>query len=281
MESIQWHPVFAAAIKLELREYRDILNIIEEYQLNEKPLAVDILVIKKLSDRKILVNIAQIFTGHNIIEFKSPSDYLCIDDYYKVKAYAYIYKSQAEMVDGIKIDDMSITMVSSGFPRELAEHLKNARGMNINEQSDGIYYLEGDDIKAQIVVIEELPPKVNKYVKMITRKLKEVDEALEIMDEFDENTKDTEIGVLTDFITKRHMEAIMEVLEMGIALKLTEEQLARLDAINERAGRKQKYVEEKEIEIARKMLKTGDNIEKVQMVTDLSLEKIQQLTKEV
>ena len=68
---------------------------------------------------------------------------------------------------------------------------------------------------------------------------------------------------------------------MGVALKLTEEQLARLDAINERAGRKQKYVEEREIEIARKMLKTGDNIEKVQMVTDLSLEKIQQLTKEV
>lgn len=172
-------------------------------------------------------------------------------------------------------------MVSSGFPRDLAEHLKNVRCMNINQQSDGIYYLEGDDIKAQILVIEELPPKVNKYVRMITRKLKEVDEALEIMDEFDENAKDTEIGVLTDFITKRHMEAIMEVLEMGVALKLTEEQLARLDAINERAGRKQKYVEEKEIEIARKMLKTGDNIEKVQMVTDLSLEKIQQLTKEV
>jgi hypothetical protein len=90
MENIQWHPVFAAAIKLELRAYKDILNIIEEYQLNTKPLIVDILVIKKLVNKKIFVNIAEIFEEHNLIEFKSPDDYLCIDDYYKVKAYSYI-----------------------------------------------------------------------------------------------------------------------------------------------------------------------------------------------
>ena len=55
----QWHPLFTSALKLELRDYKDILNIIEEYQLSEKPLQIDILVIKKLAERKILVNIAR------------------------------------------------------------------------------------------------------------------------------------------------------------------------------------------------------------------------------
>ncbi len=49
MQDIQWHPVFAAALKLELREYYpDVIDIHEEYQLSTKPLEIDILVIKSL-----------------------------------------------------------------------------------------------------------------------------------------------------------------------------------------------------------------------------------------
>jgi hypothetical protein len=78
MELIQWHPVFAVALKLELREYKEYLDITEEYQLNAKPLVVDVLIIKKLTDKKILVNIAEIFETHNLVEYKSPSHYLSI-----------------------------------------------------------------------------------------------------------------------------------------------------------------------------------------------------------
>ena len=44
---IQWHPGFVAAMDMELREDRDILELESEHNLNRKPLEIDLLVIKK------------------------------------------------------------------------------------------------------------------------------------------------------------------------------------------------------------------------------------------
>lgn len=46
-ERMHWHPVFASALRLELQEYEDALDIQEEVQLSRKPLQIDILVIRK------------------------------------------------------------------------------------------------------------------------------------------------------------------------------------------------------------------------------------------
>lgn len=43
--NIQWHPGFAAAMDLELRENRNDLQYEKEYNLNTKPLEVDLLII--------------------------------------------------------------------------------------------------------------------------------------------------------------------------------------------------------------------------------------------
>lgn len=44
---IQWHPGFAAAINLEFAANRQDLIYEREYNLNTKPLVIDLLVIKK------------------------------------------------------------------------------------------------------------------------------------------------------------------------------------------------------------------------------------------
>ena len=44
---IQWHPGFAAAMHLELNKYKDNLIFEKEYNLNTKPLEIDLLIIKK------------------------------------------------------------------------------------------------------------------------------------------------------------------------------------------------------------------------------------------
>ncbi len=142
-DRIHWHPVFATALKLELMEYYPALEIIEEYQLTSKPLEIDILVVKKLKEVKILKNIAKIFKGHNIIEYKSPTDYICIDDFYKVKAYTYMYKTLGRKVDEIKIEDMTITIVSNSFPNKIAEYLKEKQKIRVEKQNEGVYYLRG------------------------------------------------------------------------------------------------------------------------------------------
>lgn len=90
---VQWHPGFVAAMNLELAQNREALVFEKEYNLNTKPLEIDLLVIKKEHSFLIANEIGRLFKGHNIIEYKSPEDHLDIDTFYKAGAYASLYKS--------------------------------------------------------------------------------------------------------------------------------------------------------------------------------------------
>lgn len=79
---LQWHPAFFAGLQIELEEDADCLEFIQEYSLGTKPMEIDVL-IKKEEKRVLKKSIGKIFRKHNIIEYKSPMDYLSVDDYYK------------------------------------------------------------------------------------------------------------------------------------------------------------------------------------------------------
>lgn len=223
-ERIQWHPAFATALKLELGDYYpDVLEIQEEYQLTSKPLEVDILVIKKIQDRKILVNIARMFKEHNIVEYKSPDDYLSIDDYYKVKAYAYLYKTLAEKVDGIKVGEMTITLTSSRYPRKMASIIEKEQKVRVEKQSEGIYYIAGADIETQIVVIDELPPKENRYIRLLTIRMNIKEEISMLIKDYADNPKDSKRELLLETVAASNLMQIMEVYNMARVLTREEE----------------------------------------------------------
>jgi hypothetical protein len=157
---IQWHTPFRGAIKIELEPYMDILEYIDEKSVTKKPLQIDLLVIKKSSEVKIENAIGRIFRAFNIIEYKSPTDYLSIDDFYKVSAYAYLLKADADTEDGISFEDLTITLVSSRAPKRVFEHLKCIRGYELSKQFDGIYYLNKDmEMPLQFIVLDELSSK--------------------------------------------------------------------------------------------------------------------------
>ena len=112
LKRLPWHAGFYASIQIELEEDAENLIFENEHQLSKKPLTMDVLIIKKLQEQEIKKKIGKIFKGHNIIEYKSPDDGLSIDDFYKVIAYAGLYKSDVECVDSIKAEDITITFVS-------------------------------------------------------------------------------------------------------------------------------------------------------------------------
>ncbi|MCI9427810.1 MAG: hypothetical protein HFI81_08660 [Eubacterium sp.] len=45
-KKVQWHPGFVAAMNLELAKSREFLVFEKEYNLNTKPLEIDLLIIK-------------------------------------------------------------------------------------------------------------------------------------------------------------------------------------------------------------------------------------------
>ena len=78
---LQWHPAFYAGIQIELEGEAENLIFENEHQLGTKPKEIDVLIIKKNPAVQIQKNIGQIFRKHNIIEYKSPEDYVSIDDF--------------------------------------------------------------------------------------------------------------------------------------------------------------------------------------------------------
>lgn len=65
---LQWHPAFAAVLRIELEDEMKNLDIKEEYMLSKKPMQIDILVMKKERKEPIKKNIGRIFRTYNIID---------------------------------------------------------------------------------------------------------------------------------------------------------------------------------------------------------------------
>ena len=56
-DATYWHPAFFAGIQIELAEDADNLVFENEHQLGTKPMEIDVLIIKKETDRPVKKNI--------------------------------------------------------------------------------------------------------------------------------------------------------------------------------------------------------------------------------
>ena len=160
-EMLQWHPAFYAGLQIEFEQEADKLVFENEHQLGTKPKEIDVLIIKKNPQDRIDKNIGKLFKGHNIVEYKSPDDYLSIDDFYKVYGYACFYKSDGAQVDIIKADDITISFVCQGYPKKFVNHIKHKKGLQVTKQESGIYYIEGDIISMQLILTSQLSKEYN------------------------------------------------------------------------------------------------------------------------
>ncbi len=169
---IQWHPGFVAAINLELAGNRDDLIYEKEYNLNTKPLEIDLLIIKKDSHVCIKNEIGWLFRGHNILEFRSPKDHLDIDSFYKASAYACLYKAYGETVDERKANDITISIVRESNPDGLFHYFKDHK-IPISNPYPGIYYVLNEVLfPTQIIVTRKLDGENHKWLKALSDKLK-------------------------------------------------------------------------------------------------------------
>lgn len=133
---IQWHSAFYATMQIELEEDKDKLIFEAEHLLGEKPMQIDVVIIKKMTAQPIRKNIGHIFRKHNIIEYKSPDDYLSINDFYKAYGYACFYQSDTEKIAEIDPKEITITLVCNHYPRKMLQHLQEDRGMkNMKKRS--------------------------------------------------------------------------------------------------------------------------------------------------
>lgn len=172
---IQWHPGFVAAMDMELREDRGILKLESEHNLNRKPLEIDLLVIKKEPYVEIHNEIGKLFRGHNIIEYKSPSDSLNLSTLYKVTSYACLYKSYELEKGMIKEKDVTISIIREKKSKKLFKYFKD-NNVKVTMPYKGIYYVDWISLfPIQVIITKELEQDKHIWIKALTDQMEKAD----------------------------------------------------------------------------------------------------------
>ncbi|MCM1136700.1 MAG: hypothetical protein NC400_14140 [Clostridium sp.] len=155
-------------MNLEFGENRADLTYEKEYNLNTKPLEIDLLIIKKDSGVQIVNEIGKLFRGYNIIEYKSPDAHMDIDTFYKAEAYGCLYKASGNFVDERAADDITVTMIRDTKPEGLFQYFKEHR-IKMTSPYSGIYYiLDVVLFPTQIIVGRELKQGSHTWIKALS-----------------------------------------------------------------------------------------------------------------
>ena len=218
-ERLQWHPAFYAGLQIELKDEADRLIFENEHQLGTKPKEIDVLIIKKEPNYPVKKNIGRIFKTWNIIEYKSPTDYLSIDDFYRVYGYACFYKADTGGSDSIPMEELTISFVCKQYPRKLARHLLENRGYTICEQEAGIYYINGDIILIQLIITAELSETENLWLKSLTNDLKQKAETEWLVSEYQKHKNHILYESVMDIIVRANRNQFEEENTMCAALE--------------------------------------------------------------
>jgi hypothetical protein len=276
-ERIAWHPAFVEALQLELEAYRDFLEFHSEYQLTAEPLRIDCVVIKKTTDAIINKNIAAIFRQANLMEYKSPDDYVSVDDFYKVYGYACLYAS----LERVPITNLTVSFVESHHPRELLEHLREIRGYTLAEKWPGVYIVDGDILPIQIIDSRRLSAEDNLWLKGLDNRL-DAPDIQRVTAALHRKGKAAQIQAYLDAIIRANKESLEEAINMsGTALTLEQvfERtgfLAKRDAQSEARGRTIGK-EHQTFSIAQNMVRLGLPFETIVSATELDPETVKTL----
>lgn len=277
---LQWHSAFVSALRITLESELPFLEIHEEYLLSKKPPQIDVLILKKPDNMHIKKSIGRIFRGHNILEYKSPEDYLSINDFYKVYGYACFYQSNTDIVKKIDPEDLTITFICSHYPRELIKHLTTVRNMRAEYQENGIYYLTGDAIPMQLIINFELTQDENYWLKSLRTDLKAGSDLRDMITKYEPYRNKKDYDAVMDLITRANWKEMKEVEEqMCDALK---ELLAdEIKKENEKARAEgMKHGTAQGIRLAKLIFKLsaqGDSAEEIAEKCDISLQQVKEI----
>lgn len=286
-EKLQWHPAFAAALRITLQEEMQYLELQEEHLLSKKPPQIDVLILKKVKEITLKKKIGRIFRGHNIIEYKSPEDKLSINDFYKVYGYTCFYQSNTDKIREIDPEDLTITFACSHYPRELFKHIKKTRGIEVKRQCDGIYYLHGDAIPMQFLYIPQLDKEENYWLQTLRNNLTAGEEIRTLMANYEKNRKLKDYSAVMNLVTRANWTQMEVEKKMCDALnELFAEELKEADARGRIEGHRTGVIEgaiegrKDGIKLTKKVFQLSSNGESMESIAEkcnISIEEVRDI----
>jgi hypothetical protein len=258
---------------MDLIAYADVLDFDIEHPLTREPLRIDLVIIKKKKNVVIEKNIAAIFRGWNIVEYKSPEDSLTIADFHQVMAYAHLYCTAPEKGD---MGDLTITFVTSREPRDLKGYLREVYGYSLTERWPGITVVTGDVPGIQILERKKLAVGEAFWLASLGGDLS-MEGTRAVLEEAQRVPKGSPLGAYLYMLVAANKVKVREVLKMA--------DMATIDKVFEGLGIIERYEargetrgeKEKALEIAGNLKKIGLPLEQIAASTGLTVEQIKNL----
>ncbi len=167
----QWHPAFCSTVKLELIENKGDLDYENEYNLNSKPIQIDLLVIKKSKYVKSKNEIGKIFLGHNIMEYKSSQDSMNVDTFIKVIASSRLTKENQKWLtllsSHLNKDDAKRIILQMGNLTEKDEkaYANSVIQVALKENLKSFDFMKGEDDMVCKELLEFMKPEIDEIVR--------------------------------------------------------------------------------------------------------------------
>ena len=137
---------------------------------------------------------------------------------------------KTDKVMEINPDELTITFVCSHYPDKMLRHLEETRKICVEKQGQGIYYLKGDAIHIQLLIVPQLSDKENYWIQNLRTDLKAGGEIRNLMENYEKNRKSKDYEAVMDLITRANREQMEEEKKMCDALKeLFAEELKEAD----------------------------------------------------
>ena len=189
------HIATTSAIRIDLRDYSDILSYDTEVLIWKNHFRLDLIIVRKKTSDTINNPLAREFRSVNIFEIKGVKSGITIPVFYKTLAYAGLYAREhsASGESPTQIRDLSANLLSRSYPRKLIHFLEKDCCLTIEKKSPGVYYVDHLGFPVYIIVTRQLPPKDFLYLSCVTDTLADKD-----MDLIEQLTQ--------DYSTHRHLD---------------------------------------------------------------------------
>ena len=136
--NIDWHAGFFSALRLDLSEDLDKLEIIKQVEVTQMPIILDVLIIRRFKNIPLVSDFDKIFKIYNIVEYKSQDDRLDINNLWQLLAYTAYYVFQNK----IAAADVTMILARARKPVKLIRELEQL-GYSFQAVEKGIYKIEG------------------------------------------------------------------------------------------------------------------------------------------
>ena len=128
-------------------------------------------------------------------------------------------KTKAERIQWRPAQELTITFACYHYPVEMLQRIREERGITVKKTGEDIYYLEGDALPIQLLIIPELSKKDNYWLSMLRKDLEEGGEIDEFVEKYDRAGDSKLHEALADAVMRANRDKLKEEYAMCDALR--------------------------------------------------------------